>query len=115
MRSVRRKKIHTLFFNNSKVKVRFMTLLFSLLVLVFGLAVLSDTAGYGLGKGAGALAGAILGSETTDNYGMKPFLVIYGGYVGANTAGGILGDKLSTEIKNKIAVSDKEKMEKWYG
>ena len=78
----------------------------------FGLAVLSDTAGYGLGKGAGALAGAILGSETTDNYGMKPFLVIYGGYVGANTAGGILGDKLSTEIKNKIAVSDKEKMEK---
>ena len=46
---------------------------------------------------------------------MKPFLVIYGGYVGANTAGGILGDKLSTEIKNKIAVSDKEKMEKWYG
>jgi len=25
---------------------------------------------------------------------------------------GILGDKLSTEIKNKIAVSDKEKMEK---
>ena len=78
----------------------------------FGLAVLSDTAGYGLGKGAGALAGAILGSETTDNDGMKPFLVIYGGYVGANTAGGILGDKLSTEIKNKIAVSDKEKMEK---
>ena len=36
MRSVRRKKIHTLFFNNSKVKVRFMTLLFSLFVLVFG-------------------------------------------------------------------------------
>lgn len=36
MRSVRRKKMHTLFFNNSKVKVRFMTLLFSLLVLVFG-------------------------------------------------------------------------------
>ena len=36
MRSVRRKKMHTLFFNNSKVKVRLVTLLFSLFVLVFG-------------------------------------------------------------------------------
>lgn len=36
MRSVRRKKTHTLFFNNSKVKVRLVTLLFSLFVLVFG-------------------------------------------------------------------------------
>lgn len=45
MRSVRRKKIHTLFFNDSKVKVRFMTLLFSLFVLVFGAITYFNTYG----------------------------------------------------------------------
>ena len=43
MRSGRRKKTHTLFFNNSKVKVRLVTLLFSLFVLVYGSTVCKDT------------------------------------------------------------------------
>jgi len=77
-----------------------------------GIAVVSDTAGYAAGNIIGAIGGAVAGSQTADgNSGVKPILVIYGGYVGAKVSGGVLGDKLSNTLKEKYAIEDAKKGE----
>ena len=77
-----------------------------------GIAVVSDTAGYAAGNIIGAIGGAVAGSQTADgNSGVKPILVIYGGYVGAKVSGGVLGDKLSNTLKEKYAIEDVKKGE----
>ena len=73
-------------------------------------AIISDTVGYGVGKGTGMISGAMAGAQSTNDLTLKPILIIYGSYVGFNTMGSVIGDYISSEIKNRFAVSDQEKL-----
>lgn len=75
-----------------------------------GVAIISDTVGYGVGKGTGMISGAMAGAQSTNDLTLKPILIIYGSYVGANTMGSVIGDYIGSEIKNRFAVSDQEKL-----
>ena len=60
------------------------------------------------GKGqVGAIAGAQM---DTDNEAIKPVIVIYGGYVGVQVSGGVVGDYLTNILKSKFAVENEKKI-----
>ena len=73
-------------------------------------AIISDTVGYGVGKGTGMISGAMAGAQSTNDLTLKPILIIYGSYVGFNTMGSVIGDYIGSEIKKRFAVSDQEKL-----
>ncbi len=70
----------------------------------FGIAVLSDVAGYATGN---ALAGAVGGSIAMEKSN-SPVLVIYGSYVGIQTMGGVFGDEISNTLKNSLIKTNSE-------
>ena len=72
----------------------------------FGIAVVSDVAGYTTGNFIAGVAGGINASKLDKN---NPVLIVYGTYVGVQAAGGVLGDAVSNAIKDNLATSDVQK------
>ena len=70
----------------------------------FGIAVVSDVAGYTIGTVAGGIYG---GSEGFDKN--NPVLVVYGTYTGMHALGGVLGDAASKALKDHFANTDDQK------
>ncbi|MCD8360104.1 MAG: hemagglutinin repeat-containing protein [Acidaminococcaceae bacterium] len=70
----------------------------------FGIAVVSDVAGYTIGTVAGGIYG---GSEGFDKN--NPVLVVYGTYTGMHALGGVLGDAASKALKDRFANTDEQK------
>ena len=72
----------------------------------FGIAVASDFSGYTLGYVSAGVVGAVNAYQIDKN---NPILIIYGTKMSMSAAGGVVGDVVSTRIKDILATTDKEK------
>ncbi|MTS79996.1 hypothetical protein GMD24_00210 [Phascolarctobacterium faecium] len=78
----------------------------------FGIAVVSDIAGYTAGNIFGGTYGGYVASKADKN---NPVLIIYGTHVGIQATGGVLGDTASNALKDILATPDIEKINRLNG
>ena len=72
----------------------------------FGIAVLSDVAGYAAGN---IITGITTGNNVAEVSNNNPVLVVYGTYMSMSTMGNVAGDVLANELKEAFAKTDIQK------